>query len=191
MFKSNESLDALCSFFRNSKCDLRLIALGIAGNETERLRRFSLHYITASLNKARIELHMYDSPVLPHTTKTYAFIPSKSFGVEVKNRENGKTYTTLDAIALLGRERLPTVIEARIGGRNGQLSDYFKRLKRKMDAMSQFAPYGFGWLLALPKDYAKHPSPLTYEFEKINGKVVLLPFSSMAVKVAVEYYRVA
>ena len=196
MFRTNESLEALCSIAKDRKFNLRRLADGINGANEGRVKQLAMRYINTLLSEAKkafyVTPHIVAAPELPVITKSYVFERDKKQGVQVVDRSNRDTFTTIDAIASVGHPRLLTAVEARIGSRECYVSEYFAKIQRKIRAMMELSPQGFGWLLFLPSNYERLPipSPFLNEFKRMKGKAVILPHSTAEFRGAVAYHQV-
>ena len=191
MFRTNESIETLCSLIGSRKIDIGALAYNLEGVYDERLRKLRLHYTDALVNAAAQDFHQLQvaTPALPKVTKSYIFERHQEHGIQVTDRSNGSTFTTIDAIVTVGSPQFPAVIEVRFGRRAGHVSEYFRHVGKKISAISEFAPGGFGWILALTKDFRYRPSPFLAEFKKMNGHVVLLPYSGTAFRGVAVYHK--
>lgn len=195
MFKTNESLEAICSIAKKSKFNLRWLADGIATSNEGSVKQLAMRYIGSVLNEAKksfyLTPHVIGAPELPAMTETYVFTRHRVQGIQVTARDTQDTFTTIDSIAAVGSPRLLTVVEARIGNRDSYVAEYFHRIQKKIQAMMELSPQGFGWVLLLSEDQARRPvsSPFLEEFKRMNGRVVVLPYSTAAFRGAVAYHK--
>lgn len=193
MFKTNESIEALCSFIGSRRIDIGALAHNLEGVGDERLRKLKLLYTDALINAAARGFHQswlqVATPALPKVTASYTFERRQEHGIQVTDRSTGNTFTTIDAIVTVGSPQFPAVVEVRFGGRAGHISEYFRHVGKKISAFSEFAPNGFGWILALAKEFKYRPSPFLDEFKRMNGHVVLLPYSATAFRGVAAYHK--